>query len=108
MSEKDFKKIILIDDIKYLVQAPSNKLYKKYDVYIVHNDYKLADYKNGKKYLLSFGDLRYQHYQDKFKFYKNLNHNDPKRRESYIKRHSKVGDIKNPNSAAFWSMNYLW
>ena len=54
----------------------STKKNKKYDVF--KND----------KYITSFGDKKYQHYEDitPLKFYKNLNHLDKKRRLNYYKR----------------------
>jgi hypothetical protein len=38
-----------------------------------------------------FGDTSYQQYEDRspLKLYSNLDHNDPKRRELYYKRHNK-------------------
>jgi len=110
---KELKKIIIIDGKKYLVQAPSVRKNKKYDVYYVFNNEDLNDpgLKENqfmKRYLLSYGDIRHQHYKDKWGYYKDLNHNDKTRRERYIKRHSKIGDITNPESAAYWSLNYLW
>lgn len=74
---------------------PSKKKNKKYDVFI--ND----------KYLLSFGDDRYEQYFDKFKHYANLNHLDDKRRKNYRARHKNT-NINDPNSPAFWSWNFLW
>lgn len=73
----------------------SNKKNKKYDVY---------DSKTG-KYIVSFGDNRYEQFKDKIGFWKHKDHNDDKRRELYKKRHS-----KNPKyeSAGFFALNYLW
>lgn len=82
-----------IDD--YTIIAPSIKKFKKYDVY----------YKN--KYLLSYGDIRYNHYYDKFGYYSYLNHNDPERRLLYRKRHHN-DHIHNPNYSGYWSYNFLW
>lgn len=79
---------------KYTIK-PSQKQTKKYDVYI--ND----------KYLLSFGDRRYQQYYDKFGYYSHLNHNDVKRRKQYRSRH-RNDYIDNPNYAGYWSWHYLW
>ncbi len=71
----------------------SKKKDKKYDVY-----------KNG-KYLVSFGSKNFQHYFDKIGFYSDLNHNDKKRRENYYKR---FGTKANPDTAKYFSHNYLW
>jgi len=73
----------------------STRKNKKYDVYL--ND----------KYLLSFGDKRYQHYYDKFLFYSHLNHLNEYRRKLYRERH-KNDYINNPNKPGFWAYNYLW
>jgi hypothetical protein len=70
----------------------STRKNKKYDVY-----------KNG-RYLLSFGDSRYEQYFDKIGLYSKQNHNDEKRRELYYKRH---GPAK-IESAKWFSHNYLW
>ncbi len=75
---------------------PSKRKNKKYDVY--HND----------KYILSFGDKRYQHYFDKFGYYSNLNHLNKKRRDSYKKRAEGIGNLNNPYSSNFWSYWGLW
>jgi hypothetical protein len=80
---------------EYKIVAPSKKKHKKYDVY--KND----------KYILSFGDLRYEHYHDKIGYYKNLNHGDKQRRSNYRKRH-KNDHINDPDRAGYWSYWYLW
>jgi hypothetical protein len=79
----------------YTVKAPSKHKHKKYDVYL-----------DG-KYKLSYGDSRYQQYQDKLGYYKNLDHLDPERRKRYRKRHHK-DNIDDPNYAGYWSYWYLW
>lgn len=79
---------------KYVIK-PSKLKYKKYDVF---------DKKTNKK-ITSFGDKRYQQYKDKIGHYKNLDHNDKKRRELYYKRHNK--DYKEP-SADYFSKKFLW
>jgi hypothetical protein len=71
----------------------STRKNKKYDVY-----------DNG-KYLLSFGDARYQQYYDKLGAYKHLNHYDENRRRLYYLRHGYTDNIK---SAKYWSNRYLW
>ena len=76
----------------YLVKKSTRK-HKKYDVY--HNN----------KYLLSFGDNRYQQYYDKIGSYSKLNHNDLNRKRLYYARH---GETNDKNSAKYWSNKYLW
>lgn len=60
------------------------------------------------KYILSFGDNRYQHYEDKLKDWSELNHNDEKRRYNYRKRAEGIGNLDNPKSSNFWSYHFLW
>lgn len=71
----------------------STRKNKKYDVYI--ND----------KYLLSFGDDRYQQYKDKLGHYSYLDHNDKKRRDNY---YSRFGKQATPRTAKYYSHKYLW
>ena len=73
----------------------STRSNKKYDVY------------KDNKYLVSFGDKRYEHYEDKtpIKYYSNLNHYDTKRRDDYYKLFK--NNPKN-ESAIFFSHKYLW
>ena len=54
---------------------------------------------------ISFGSKINQHYYDKIGFYKNLNHLDDKRREKYYKR---FGKEAKPDTAKYFSHNYLW
>lgn len=82
-------------DIPGYTVIPSVRQLKKYDVY-----------KDG-KYLLSYGDIRYGHYYDKFKFYSDLDHLDDRRRYLYRIRHQ-YDHIKDPNYPGFWSYHYLW
>jgi hypothetical protein len=100
-----------MDDIKKLQEArltsskekkiggwlfkKSNRKGNKYDVY---------DPKTG-KYLVSFGDARYEHFKDKIGFWSHKDHNDPKRRELYKKRH---GTNPKRGSAGYFALNYLW
>jgi hypothetical protein len=71
---------------------------------------------NGNGKIIDFGDIRYQHYQDKtpLKLYANLDHNDKKRRDLYRKRASKITDkngnltYKNKETANYFSYKYLW
>ncbi len=95
---------------KYMIM-PSTRKNKKYDVYVSKGMYgqspsilrsdKLYDY------LLSFGDIRYEHYKDKFGHYTYLNHNDKTRRDAYRKRHAN-DNIDDVNFAGFWSWHFLW
>ena len=71
----------------------STKKNKKYDAYLNGN------------YIISFGDLRYQHYFDKIGAYSHLNHHNSKRRYNYYQR---FGIDSNPNTAKYFSHNYLW
>jgi hypothetical protein len=74
--------------------APSVKKFKKYDAFV-----------NGKMY--SFGDRRYEHYNDsKLGYYKDYNHYDKQRRANYKARHQH--DKLNTYSSAYFSMKYLW
>lgn len=78
----------------YTVKVSTRKN-KKYDIF-----------KNG-KYLLSFGDSRYQHYKDKLGHYSNLDHNDEERLRKFRERFGSK-DFSNPDKALFWSWYYLW
>lgn len=73
----------------------STRNFKKYDVF-----------KNN-KYLTSFGDKRYQHYEDKTpnKEYEYLNHYDNDRKRLYYLRHGKEAKKE---SAKWFSHKYLW
>ena len=73
----------------------STRTNKKYDVYKDNN------------YLVSFGDKRYEHYEDKtpIKYYSNLNHYDKKRKDNYYKR---FGNSPIFESAMYFSHKYLW
>jgi hypothetical protein len=75
---------------------PSTRKNKKYDVF-----------KNG-DYITSFGDLRYQHFKDRFGYYSHLDHNDEERAERYRKRAKALAPIANPYKANFWAYWYLW
>ena len=73
----------------------STRKHKKYDAF-----------KNG-KYVVSFGDNRYQQYKDStpLHYYKKLNHFDKKRRRLYYARHCKTAK---KGSAKYFSHKYLW
>lgn len=78
----------------YTIKVSTRKN-KKYDVF------------KDDKYITSFGDKRYQHYKDLIGYYKNLDHNDKKRRDNYRSRH-KNDNIDNPNYAGYWAYHFLW
>lgn len=71
---------------------------KKYSVYVKSNT------KSGMK-LISFGDKRYGQFKDKIGHYKHLDHNDPKRKKAYYKRHGKA---TSKDTAKYFSHKYLW
>jgi len=87
---------VKIDNITYIVKK-STKLNKKYDVFDLTG-----------KYLLSFGDSKYQQFHDKLNMWSWNDHNDYKRRNLYRKRAEGIGNLDNVNSANFWSYNMLW
>ena len=80
--------------------------------------------RKGKKYMvvapngktIHFGSLSNEHYKDTtpLKLYTYLDHNDEKRRASYLARakgiKNKKGELtwKNKNSANYYSINFLW
>jgi hypothetical protein len=76
------------------------------------NNKKLMVSVNGK--LIHFGDINYEHYNDKTGIYSSKNHNDSKRRVNYRARHSniKLKDgtkaVNNPMSPAYHSYKILW
>lgn len=63
-----------------------------------------------------FGDDRYEQFKDStpIKLYKKLNHGDKDRRRRYLARakgiKNKAGKLtyKDPTSANYWSVKYLW
>lgn len=63
---------------------------------------------------IHFGNPFYEHFHDRTGIWSNKDHNDPKRRESYRKRHKAIrlkdGSLayKDKNQPSYWSMNYLW
>ena len=71
----------------------SKRKNKKYDVY-----------KNN-RYVVSFGDNRYEQYKDKIGLYKSLDHRDKKRRDNYYARHGKESRL---GTAKYFSHKYLW
>ena len=73
--------------------APSTNANKKYDAYV-----------NNKKY--SFGDTRYEQFNDAIGYYKDLNNYNNKRRNDYRARHKH--DKLNEYSSGYFSYYYLW
>ena len=84
------------DDIYRL--SKSSRKNKKYDVFLFDDD-------NKWKYIISFGDSRYQQFKDKLKLYSGLDHLDKTRKKNYYARH---GESADKSSAKFWSNNILW
>ena len=80
--------------------------------------------RDGKKYMvvapngktIHFGSLSNEHYKDTtgLGLYTHLNHNDEKRRASYLARAKGIKDKngnltwKNKNSANYFSIKFLW
>lgn len=88
------------DEIHVFIIYYSTRKGKKYDVYELNKTNKNLDY------ILSFGDSTRGHFHDKLGGYDELDHNDPKRRELYFKRHkSHNNDIY---SAKYWAHVILW
>jgi Family of unknown function (DUF5754) len=65
---------------------------KKYDVILLDTEKKAP-------IVISFGASAYSDY---------LEHQNPKRRELYLKRHSANEDWNDPRTAGFWSRHILW
>ena len=80
----------------YKFVAPSKTKDKKYDVYDIRTDKKLA----------SFGNVNYEQFKDKISYYKHLDHGDNKRRLLYKKRHE--SDRHNYQSAGWFADKFLW
>lgn len=104
MPGKAFEKKSGLTNVKFFESNVKNKKYR------VEFDYK------GKSYKVNFGDKRYQHFKDQtpLKLYKNLDHGDKDRRKKYLSRafgiKDKQGNLtaKDPTSANFFSIHYLW
>ena len=79
------------------------ELYKPIKSTRKHKKYMVLT-KNG---VIHFGDNRYEQFKDKIGLYSYLDHNDKKRKELYYKRHGNR-DIKNMESAKYWSHKILW
>ena len=69
----------------------------------------LKNKQTGRTVIVNFGDTRYEQYEDStgLGLYEHLDHNDKKRRSSYISRH-KIHLRPGYYSPAFFSYNYLW
>lgn len=85
--------------MKYKIEVSKRKN-KKYDVY------KILD-NNEVEYLLSFGSKSNDQYFDRLGYYSDVNHNDEKRKESYLKRHQN-DYLEDPEYAGFWAKYILW
>lgn len=57
--------------------------------------------------VIHFGDKRYGQFKDKIGVYKDLDHNDPKRKKAYYDRHGDK-NTKDKESAKYWSHKILW
>jgi hypothetical protein len=78
--------------------------YGKYNIYVSDKpNKKYYSIVNNKK--VYFGDSSYEHYFDKMGYYKNLNHNDNKRRTNYYSRHGKQAK---EGTAKWFAHNILW
>lgn len=76
-----------------------------------HKKYKVKLYRDGEFWkTVSFGDDRYQQYQDQtpIKYYANKDHLDESRRANYRSRHGAQGYQERKYSPAWFSWNYLW
>ena len=67
----------------------------------------------GKDKTIHFGSSNMQHFKDKTKIYKNLDHNDDKRRSNYLSRSKgikKNGTLSynNPLSANYHARTIFW
>lgn len=83
--------------ITFIVKVSKRK-HKKYDVFLKE--------KTKLKYVLSFGDNRYEQYRDRLGYYNAIDHNDLIRRNDYYKRHGSHNN--NIYSAKWWSHTFLW
>lgn len=78
---------------KYIFRKSTRKN-KKYDVFNTKGEY-----------IVSFGDKRYQQYEDKIGAYSHLDHKDDSRRYRYYKR---FGIDAEEGTAKYFSNHYLW
>lgn len=73
---------------------------KKYDALMQHKQ-------TGKVKRVPFGDLRYEHFNDRaLGLFSHLNHNDPERRRLYKKRHA--GENEKKYTAGYFAWRFLW
>jgi hypothetical protein len=69
-----------------------------------------------KKKWIHFGDTRYQHFKDStgLGLYSNLDHGDRERQKNYLTRAKGIRDgdgkltWKNPETANYYAVKYLW
>lgn len=89
------------NNFKLIKFQVSERKGKKYDAII-------QDTKTKKLIKVPFGALGYQQYKDSTGVgaYTHLDHNDPKRRDNYRKRHESNMNVK--WSPGWFSANYLW
>ena len=69
---------------------------KKYSVYVQ---------RDGKRRLIHFGDINYEHYRDVIGAYAHRDHRDKARRQNYYRRH---GPEHRRSSPRYWSHRILW
>lgn len=81
----------------YKFVAPSIVKDKKYDVYDIRTDKKLA----------SFGNRNYEQYKDKISFYKHLDHGNNKKRLLYKMRHP-AAERHKYQSPSWFADRFLW
>ena len=94
--------------ILYKAWVNKGKSKYKYFVYVKTDKNKKGVMKIG------FGHKDYQQYKDKLGYYKHLDHNDMKRRNSYRGRASGIKNKKgeytytDKNTANYWAYRTLW
>jgi lipid II:glycine glycyltransferase (peptidoglycan interpeptide bridge formation enzyme) len=74
----------------------SNYKYRMYDVF------------KDNCYICSFGDIRYEHYFDKIGMFRNLSHNDLKRKERFYQRYGPNIFIVRHDRPLYFLINYLY
>lgn len=85
---------------KFLRFEVSKTSGKKYDAVLLNKSTK-------QEKRVPFGAKGYEHFKDRaLGKYSNLNHNDPKRREAYRKRHR--GEETRKFSSGYFAWKYLW
>jgi len=115
MNKKEWYKDINIKGVNFRIKLANNNKHK-YIAWLV------SETEKPEQILLSrpvrFGAYGMEHYNDKFGYYKKLNHNDEIRLENFRKRFGssykryveKYSNeiIKMTKSPLFWSWTYLW